>query len=140
MSFTGMVIEMLKEKSTLTANESTEGKTMKKLVYYSNFDVLVQVRYSYQENALLFTSQRKLSEKERKNIENSLKKNLAVETNREQIASASLFYLGKNFTLKGKLNQLDSIRPTQYEKKRMRVVNKTAKFSPSNQASAPIHL
>ncbi len=113
---------------------------MKKLVYYSDFDVLVQVKYSYQENALLFTSQRRLSKKERKNIESSLKKNLAVETNREQIASASLFYLGKNFTLKGKLNQLDSIRPTQYEEKRVRVVHKSAKFPPPNQASEPIHL
>lgn len=113
---------------------------MKKLIYYSGLDVLLQVRYSYQENALLFTSQRNLSQKEQKEIEKSLSANLAAETKQERMAAAQLFYLGKNLSLKGKLNQLDSIRPVQYSGSDIQVIHKNRPENIRANTEVPIRL
>ncbi len=74
--------------------------------YYANSDLMLQVKYSQETNTLLYSSHRKISDHERKTIENHIPANVAVESR-----LATFYYLGINYKLTQIFGLLSFIQP-----------------------------
>ncbi len=74
--------------------------------YYANNDLMLQVKYSHETDTLLYSSQRKISDRERKVVESHIPANVAVESR-----SATFYYLGINHKLTQIFGLLSFIQP-----------------------------
>ncbi len=74
--------------------------------YYANDDLMLQVKYSHETNTLLYSSHRKISDRERKVIENHMPANVSVESR-----LATFYYLGINYKLTQIFGLLSFIKP-----------------------------
>jgi len=74
--------------------------------YYANNDLILQVKYSHETDTLLYSSHRRISDREQKVIESHIPANVAVESR-----SATFYYLGINHKLTQIFGLLSFIRP-----------------------------
>ena len=74
--------------------------------YYANSDLMLQVKYSHETNTLLYSSHRRISDREREVIESHIPSNVAVESR-----SATFYYLGINYKLTQIFSLLSLIQP-----------------------------
>ncbi len=84
---------------------------MKELFYFSKSNVMVQVQYSYQANALRYASHRNITEVERNIIEKYIAENVATEAKNPRFADATIQYSGVDYKLIHHLNQFQAVKP-----------------------------
>jgi len=84
---------------------------MKELFYFSKSNVMVQVQYSYQSNALRYASHRSITEVERNVIERYFRENVATEAKNPRFAEAAIQYGGIDYKLINHLNQFQAVKP-----------------------------
>ncbi len=84
---------------------------MKELFYFSKSNVMVQVQFSFQANALMFSSHRQLTETERTIIEKYISENVATESKNPRFVNAIIQYSGVDFKLINHLNQFQAVQP-----------------------------
>ena len=74
--------------------------------YYANSDLMLQVKFSSETDTLLYSSHRRISDREREVIERHIPTNVAVESR-----SATFYYLGINHKLTQIFSLLSFIKP-----------------------------
>ena len=84
---------------------------MKELFYFSKSNVMVQVQFSFQANALMFSSHRQLTDTERTIIEKYISENVATEAKNPSFENAPIQYNGVDFKLINHLNQFQAVKP-----------------------------
>ena len=84
---------------------------MKELFYFSKSDLMIQVQYSHQSNALRYASHRRITEVERLIIEKYINDNIITGTDSDKYRDASLDYMGIDYKLISSLHQYHAIKP-----------------------------
>lgn len=85
---------------------------MKELFYFSNSDLMIQVQYVDELNTLRYSSHRKITKREKEFVEQYILNNIvANRTEVEEKSTATLSYIGINFSLAKELTQVQQRKP-----------------------------